>query len=199
MVQPKKSYTVICEGISEYAYIQQLNRWLNDNDYSCVLLPKPAGSGHFTAVQRKYQSEKRANPKQDIIIWVDKDTYVRNDAKDRENYEHKSKKMPDFQFSVMNFEDFLVLHLDSYVLENWFQICSRHRHHIKPMTENIYLPLLCQHIFNNYVKGELPFDIDTNSLTKLLRNNKGKHFFRSNFVDLLEELMSKHKPDEVKQ
>lgn len=196
MVQPKKSYTVICEGASEYAYIQQLNRWLNDNGYSCVLHPKSANSGHFTVVRQKYQREKQTNPKQDIVIWVDKDTYVRNDANDRENYEHKSPKIPDFKFSVMNFEDFLVLHLDSKTLENWFQICSRHGHQKTPMTEDVYMPLVCQHVFLNYKKGELPFDVDTAKISTLFENNKAKYFFRSNFVDFLEELMCRHRPDE---
>lgn len=190
MTSPKQPYIIICEGNSEYAYIQKLNRFLSENNHNFTLIAKIVGTGHYKEVQRKYRSERKNNPKLPIEIWVDKDTYVRNDEGDRDNYAHKSSKIPDFLFSTMNFEDFLVLHTDKQTLEKWFQICSRQHHHITPMKESGYLPLVKQHLFPNYTKGDIPFDITTERLEQLFKNkNKSEYFFRCEFADLLEKLI----------
>ena len=146
------------------------------------------GCGHFTAVQQKYRVEKRNNPKSDIRIWVDRDTYIRNDCGDGEKYQEKPQYLPDFIFSVMNFEDFLAMHLDETVLENWFQVCSREKHNITPMTEDKYLPLVRQHLFDNYEKGDTPFEITETRLKNLFSNN-AKYFFNCDFANFLQELM----------
>ncbi|MBE6446235.1 MAG: hypothetical protein E7021_02410 [Alphaproteobacteria bacterium] len=192
MTAPKRPYIIICEGNSEYAYIQKLNRFLVENNYNFTLIAKIVGTGHYKSVQKKYLYEHKNNPKLPIKIWVDKDTYVRNDEGDRDNYEHKSST--DFLFSIMNFEDFLALHTDEKTLENWFQICSRKRHHISPMKEAEYLPLVKEHLFPNYTKGDIPFEITSEKLEQLFKQkNNPKYFFRCGFADLLEELMKESK------
>lgn len=192
IVAKKASYIIVCEGSSEIAYIQNLNRFLDDNGYGFILIPKIVGCGHFNSVQNKYRSEKKKNPKADVLIWVDKDTYHRNDVGDGKKYENKSKTLPDFMFSVMNFEDFLALHTDEGVLENWFQVCSREKHHINPMTEERYMPLFKAHMFTNYQKGDIPFVINEERLNNLFKNN-AKYFFNCGFASFLQNLMSDNK------
>lgn len=193
MVSAKKvAYIIVCEGNSEKAYIQNLNRFLDDNGYGFTLIPKIVGCGHFTRVQAKYRQEKKNNPKADIRIWVDNDTYKRNDARDGDKYQKKSKHLPDFMFSVMNFEDFLALHSDGKILENWFQVCSREKHHIKPMIEEKYMPLVRKHLFKDYQKGDIPFAINEERLNNLFRNN-ALYFFNCGFVNFIQELMGRYK------
>ena len=188
MTAPKRPYIIICEGTSEYAYIQKLNRFLVENNYDFTLNAKIVGSGHYKPIQKKYLYERKNNPKLPIKIWVDKDTYVRNDEGDRENYEKKPSKIPDFLFSTMNFEDFLALHTDKETLEHWFQICSRKKHHITPLKESDYLPLVKEHLFANYSKGDIPFEITSEKLEQLFKQ-KEEYFFRCGFADFLEKLI----------
>ena len=196
MTQTNTSYIVVCEGNSEYAYIQKLNRFFAENGYACIINPKRVDCGHFNEVQRKYKTEKKNNPRTTIYIWVDKDTYVRNDCGDKDKYESKANNLPKFMFSTMNFEDFLAMHQDAKTLDNWYQVCSRQKHHINPMTEGIYIALVEQHLFKDYKKGDIPFDITEDCLKTLFVNNKGKHMFRCDFADFIEMLISKHMPVE---
>lgn len=193
MTATKRPYIIICEGNSEYTYIQKLNRFLSENDYNFTLNAKIVGTGHYKAVQKKYRDERKNNPKLPIEIWVDKDTYVRNDEGDKDNYKNKSSKIPDFLFSTMNFEDFLALHTDKKTLENWFQICSRKKHHITPMKETEYLPLVKENLFSNYNKGDIPFEITQDRLKQLFKQkNIPEYFFRCDFADLLEKLIKEN-------
>lgn len=189
------SYIVICEGNSEYAYIQKLNRFLSENGYTFILNPKIVGCGHFKDVQRRYKIEKKNNTRTPIVIWVDKDTYIRNDCGDKDNYEAKNDNLPKFMFSIMNFEDFLALHTKPNKLEKWFQVCSRQKHHITPMKEDVYLPLVQKHLFADYKKGDIPFDINMQALNALFSNNEAPFIFRCDFADFIKELMQKHTPN----
>ena len=187
MTAPKRPYIIICEGNSEYAYIQKLNRFLSENNYNFTLIAKIVGTGHYKSVQQKYLYEHKNNPKLPIKIWVDKDTYVRNDEGDKDNYAHKSAKIPDFLFSMMNFEDFLALHTDK-------KTCSRRKHHLSPMKETEYLPLVKEYLFPNYSKGDIPFEITSERLEQLFKQKDIKeYFFRCGFADLLEELIKTSK------
>lgn len=190
MTVTRRPYIIICEGNSEYAYIQKLNRFLSENGYDFTLIAKRVGTGHYKEVQKKYNIERKNNPKLPIEIWVDKDTYIRNDEGDGDKYAQKPSKIPDFLFSVMNFEDFLALHTDKDILENWFQICSRNKHHITPLKESEYLPLVKEHLFPNYNKGDIPFEITSEKLEQLFKQKSSQnYFFRCGFADLLEKLI----------
>ncbi len=195
MPLPKKNYLVVCEGKSELVYIQELNRFLDDNNYNFTLIPKMVGCGHYTEVIRKYKKVKESNKKADIIIWVDKDTYFRNDKNDKDKYARKSNKIPDFYFSTQNFEDFLVLHLDTKILNDWMNICFQRNHHKIPMKKDTYLPLFQQHLFPNYNKGNLPFEITAELLKCLFKNNKDNRvFFKCQFASFIKEKMDKYSP-----
>ncbi len=187
----KSSYIIVCEGVSEYTYLQKLNRFLRANGYSFTFVSKVVGSGHFKEVQKKYRAERRNNHAFPIQIWVDKDTYIRNDAGDKKSYEQKNKTVPDFLFSCMNFEDFLTLHMERDVLEKWYRVCCKVNHHRVPLREKVYLPLLKKHVFPAYQKGDIPFDITLERLQCLFKHKDVPEYcFRCGFADFLENLMS---------
>jgi len=189
----KRVYLIVCEGLSEKAYIQELNKFLNKNGFSFTLVPYVIGSGHYRAAIKKYKSVKKDNPKQDIKIWVDKDTYIRNDQNDSLLYDSKSNNIPHFFFSLQNFEDFLAMHTDDTKLDIWSQICSKYSHHINPMQEKTYLPLFKEYLFEEYEKEQIPFEINEEKLKNLFIHNHSKScFFKCDFASFIEKLMEIH-------
>ncbi len=182
----KKTYVIVCEGNSENAYIQELNRFLDDGDYSFTFVSNPIRNGHYKAVTSKYQDVKRKSPRSDIFIWVDKDTYQRNDDNDGDNYSRKPSKFPDFMFSFFNFEDFLVMHMDEMIVLKWQDICEKHGHFENPMYSEQYMPLLRENIFPNYKKGEIPFEITKENFENLLRNQQNLNIkFKCDFAEMI--------------
>jgi hypothetical protein len=139
---------IVCEGFSEVAYIQQLNRLLRELNVSINLCPKKVGTGEYKSVMARYKIESKNNLRTKVLVWVDYDIYVRNCIQD---------KVP-FMFNKQNFEDFLFLHLDDDKLNVWLSICQAHNHFSEPMYSEEYMPLVRQH-FSNYQKGDLPFDV----------------------------------------
>ena len=87
---------VICEGRSEFAYVQSLNRILTTVEGRAAFVPKSADCGNFSAIKRCYQKQKKSNRESEILIWVDRDIYVRSKA-EIEAYA-KKKNIPDFFF-----------------------------------------------------------------------------------------------------
>lgn len=186
----KEIYFIICEGNSEFAYIQELNRYLENNNYLFILNPIRIGNGHFKAVRKKYNDFKKANPRnQNIIVWVDKDVYIRNDNGDKKAYENKWD-VPNFIFNLNNFEDFLVMHMPTHILEKWQDICRKKKHFEKPLCEDEYLPLYQKSVFPKYEKGNIPFEIKDEYIQQALLNQKNTNIlFKSDFLDLLSDLI----------
>ena len=183
---------IFCEGASEKAYLQELNRYLDDKDYPFIFVAKPINNGHYKPATLKYKSVKKDNPHSDIHIWVDKDTYIRNDEGDGDKYKNKPKTIPDFLFSYNNFEDFLSMHLPDDLLAKWQNICSSNNHFENPMHSVTYEPLYNDNIINGYKKGEMPFAIDGGHIEKLLQNQENKGiYFKSDLAILLRTLCNK--------
>lgn len=179
----KTAYLVVCEGKSENTYLKELSRYLENNDYSFTFVPKPIGSGHCTQTLRRYNQEKRKSPKNNIIIWVDKDTYIRNDNNDKDNYE-RSKKQSLFLFSYYNFEDFLVMHLNEEKVLHWQRICDQQGHFQRPLYSEQVEKLIKQHIFPDYQKGQIPFEITEDHITNLVMNQNNPAIkFKSDFIE----------------
>lgn len=180
---PKIVYLVVCEGKSEKIYLQELNRFLEDNDYPFSFIPKPIGSGHYVQAIKTYNQEKKKSPKDNIIIWLDKDTYIRNDRNDKDNYE-RSEKQSLFFFSYYNFEDFLVMHLDEEQVLQWQRICDQQAHFQCPLYSEQVERLIKQHIFPDYQKGQIPFEITEKHITNLVKNQNNPAIkFKSDFVE----------------
>jgi hypothetical protein len=188
----KKHIIILCEGKSERAYIQEFNRYMRNNKFACDLHATVVGTGVYGAIERVYKDEHKKNPKQRIEIWIDKDIYLRN-RELQERYKNKLEYMPDFRFNYMNFEDFLIMHLEANKLAEWESLCGGQGHFDEPMTAAVYEPLLREHMFRGYKKGNLPEqfgDITQACLTRLFENNKDKNIpFRSDFADFLEGIL----------
>ena len=165
----KKVYFVLCEGSSERAYIQELNRYFNRENYPFTLVPKSLGGGAYKLVIKRYKLEKKENKRIKFLIWIDKDIYKRNDNRNQDQYLNKPKNIPNFYFSYMNFEDFLSLHNSEWA-KKWREICEERNHFEYPMYEREYLPLWLEHIKPYYKKGELPFPITSEVLNCLFEN-----------------------------
>ena len=192
MTAPKEVYIIVCEGGSEKAYLQEINRYLDINDYPFTFVAKPINNGHFKPAKIKYREVKEQNPKNNICIWVDKDTYIRNDEGDREKYLHKPKDIPNFMFNYQNFEDFLAMHMPDDILQKWQKICHHHNHFEHPLHAETYIPLYRQHVNCSYEKATMPFAIDKDNISNALKNQKDSNCrFRSDFLDFLKTLIEK--------
>lgn len=186
------AYVIVSEGSSERAYIQQLRSFLankmpvaDDFRPRLDLIPKVtnngAGGGQFALVQQTYRKCRKADKRTPIMVWVDADIYVRNEGvveeRNAKNYAGK-KNLPDFLFSVMNFEDFLALHFDDDIFEKWYEAFSP-QHFKVPMHGSQHMPIFVkiwqEHANRNsckpYSKGDLPSGfISVHSLKNLMRH-----------------------------
>jgi hypothetical protein len=171
MPQQHKTYLVVCEGPSETAYLQELNRFFRESQINILFVPKSSNGGKYSLVEKKYREIYKNNKKSQIMIWVDYDIYWRNDQENRESYAAKSSKIPDFLFSRMNFEDYLTLHLEDRELKKWIIQCESHKHFTNPMHSTVYEPLFKDSLFENYKKGDMPFSITQERLNRLFEKN----------------------------
>jgi hypothetical protein len=179
------SYIMVCEGRSEFVYLQRLQSFLDSQasgwNVPLNFIPKiPAnpdgdesGGGFYTNVTRCYRRQRNENKKLQIEVWVDDDIYVRQgSARERKNRESclgKPIGIPDFLFSFHNFEDFIALHLDDAAIECWHTSFDT-AHAAHPLHSVDYLPLY-DSVFPGYRKGDLPPDFITReSLLRLKAN-----------------------------
>ena len=174
---------VICEGDSEKAYIQNINRILHyKNSYGGALFkPIPVNTGYFDKVKIKYRTEKKNNQNSTIVIWLDYDIYKRNSKKCMDFYMNR-KGIPDFLFSHMNFEDFLILHENEETISKWKKLSGDHFE--EPMQSSEYQNKFKQ-IMPNYKKGELTPPIDKNRFETMLRNLESGKFYKNDFGKFL--------------
>lgn len=190
-------YRLICEGPSEWTYLQRLAAFIVDKlppmedgftprlSFSPSVTNDKIGGGSFKLVQRAYRKVWPQNKKLPLRIWVDCDIYIRNSsACERANaagYAQK-KTMPDFNFMVMNFEDFIAMHFPDDVFEAWKVEMQNAGHFTVPLHSVDYEPLfekIWQQFLQSvgssgvesYKKGSLPEDFVTEvSLTNMLRH-----------------------------
>ncbi len=183
----KIPYIIICEGQSEYAYLQELNRFLRNIDFSITFIPKIIGTGHCNDAISKYKQIKKDSPRSShIYIWVDKDTYMRNNCNYGDNYQKKSSNIPNFLFSYYNFEDFLVMHLEEKDVLLWQNICQNHNHFTNPIHSEQIESLIKQNIFSGYKKGKIPFIITQKHIDNLLQHQENHDIkFKCDFAKLL--------------
>ena len=143
------------------------------------------GGGAFGLVHRTFREVSPHNRKIPLMIWVDRDIYVRNSNRSERasasSYAGK-RTVPDFHFSVMNFEDFLALHFDAGLFEMWKEILDKHGHFVVPLCSDAYdelwRPIWEEFIHvhpevghGGYKKGSLPEGfVSLASLRNLRRN-----------------------------
>lgn len=144
---------IIVEGPSERAYMQRLMSFLESDmpldvdGYSSRLVFYPTvtnnriGGGSYNLVYRTYREVSPRNLRTPLMIWVDRDIYVRNSNRSERasaaGYANKGT-LPDFYFSVMNFEDFLALHFESELFNRWKESLNQNQHFAVPLHGDDY-------------------------------------------------------------
>jgi hypothetical protein len=173
-------YFIVCEGESEWVYLQRLQGFLDRQPVQefdlCFIAPQRgiAKGGAFTKLRRHYNATLKSNRNVAIKIWADFDLYHRNDQKCAEHYAAKAAGIPDFHFSFHNFEDFYALHFDGAALQDWLQFggVAGKRHFSAPLHSNGYMSAI-KRIFPGYTKGELPGDFVSWDSLRNLKSNLG--------------------------
>ena len=188
---------IIVEGPSERAYMQRLASFLesemplDEDGFSSRLVFYPTmtnnriGGGSYNLVHKAYKTLCPQNPKTPLMVWVDLDIYIRN-SNQRERasavgYKNKGK-MPDFHFSVMNFEDFLALHFDEGLFVCWKMTFDLAGHFVVPLHSDkydklwqpIWTKFLIKHPevgIGEYKKGSIPEGFITSRALNNLRRN----------------------------
>ena len=136
-------YIVVCEGKSEWTYVQSLNRLFRelpteagDGVIPLVLVPKPppegVGNGHHAQLVRALKKARKDNPRTDTLVWTDADLYVRP-GRDQDRFFADETFAALFRFSTFNFEDFLVLHEDDETFDRWKETFSSFEHFSAPL------------------------------------------------------------------
>ena len=117
------------------------------------------------------------------MIWLDDDKFKRGELK-KDILEKQLGKFASIHktvkiiYSYENFEDFLSMHLEQKLFEQWERICLEQNHFETPMISTVYEPLI-RTIIKGYSKEKLPseihIDIDTIKILKERQNNKNFH------------------------
>lgn len=181
-------YVIVCEGKSEWTYLQRLKGFLDDQavDQGAYLpalqLIGPynavAKGGRFGTLKQQYKAtcKTERNKAGFIRIWADFDLYLRNDKNNATAYKSKGASgIPHFHFSFHNFEDFYALHLDDASFQRWIAFgqqsrSGRQSHFAWPFHSEEYLQEF-RRIVPDYRKGEIPSDfVSWTSLNNLRRN-----------------------------
>ena len=221
-------YIVVNEGASERTYLQSLRSFFANHmpldEYFCPrldLIPKVTnsgiGGGAFQLVRKTFRVCRQADRHASIVIWVDADIYVRNatvsERRNAEAYAHKGN-LPDFCFSVMNFEDFLALHFDDDIFDRWYDVFKAAGHFNTPLSGEAYAPVFAP-IWTSqiarwgisqteYAKGDLPTDfISVETLCNMMRHasdSRMQALFRANtssqtFAEFLTDCLREQYPE----
>lgn len=172
-------HIIVCEGESEWSYLQRLQSFFDQQALADESFEPPlrliapqqsiAKGGKFSTLKRQYSSTRTRNRNASIQIWADFDLYHRNDQRCADDYARKSAGIPNFLFSYHNFEDFLALHWDGSHFQDWLTFGSN-GHFATPLHSVGYLPEI-KKIFPGYGKGVLPANFITWDALKNLKRN----------------------------
>lgn len=185
-----RTIIAICEGMSEYAYFQELNRVFEDENIPLRFVARQADSGHYTSVYSKYTSERKNNPKSEIIIVVDYDIYQNNQSNNRDKYIKKPKRIPDFKFNYQNYEDASVLYLSKNDIRKWQAVCEKYNHFSNPISSDKHFELFKNTMLNSYNKGDFPFkEFNINTVVNAINNNTSDTKIHSDFLDYLKDVL----------
>lgn len=177
-----KRHLIVCEGESEWSYLQRLQAFLDDQAVPPGAFEAPlrfigpahavAKNGAFGKIKNAYNQTRKRNKTASIQVWADFDLYHRNDKRCGDHYTAKSPGTPDFLFSFHNFEDFFAIHHDGTALAEWARFGGPmgQQHFSNPLHSGGYLPEI-QRIFPGYAKGGLPADFVSWQSLRNLRAN----------------------------
>lgn len=189
MASPK-NIVVVCEGESEWTYLQRLNSALAGEPFPEGWVEPPVrfigrpkktgvGNGAFKAVERELRKEMKSSPSAEKWVLVDADLYVCNYKACGTNYRKRAMWIPPFHFTVFNFEDFLALHLNDEGFRRWVEVMTEAGHFKEPLHWNDYKGHF-EKVMPGYRKGGLPADF----VTLVSLGNLSRHLSQMPAVDL---------------
>jgi hypothetical protein len=177
---PCTRYIIVCEGESEWAYVQRLQSFIDQQQLPTGAFEPPlrliaserviVKGGSFGKLKNRYNRTRAQNKKSSIQIWADFDLYHRNYNSCADHYALKTAGIPDFLFSYHNFEDFFALHWDGNSFQEWLNF-GNHGHFTTPLHAIGYLPEI-KRIFPGYDKGEVPAGFITWAALNNLKRNR---------------------------
>lgn len=176
---------ILCEGKSEFAYIQTLNRlfkYCDEKSMCAVFKAVCINSGNWKNVIDLYKTNQKNNKGCLVLSFIDYDMYCRCKENKKMICEGCSVAKS-ILFSYMNFEDILMLHLDEIILKKWIKKCTKVNHFEKPLVEEKYLEVFESFRKKNkkifpeewrapYSKGDLPFDLSKDRILIMIQNLK---------------------------
>jgi len=176
---PCTRHLIVCEGESEWTYLQRLQSFLNQQEVEGGGFEPPlifvaparaiAKTGSFGKIVTTFKKTRRENRTRSVRIWTDFDLYHRDDNNCAAHYAQKPQGIPNFLFSCHNFEDFYALHWDGTALQDWLNFGNR-GHFATPLHADGYLPEI-KRIFPGYGKGSLSPDFLTWDRLRNLKQN----------------------------
>lgn len=179
---PVTRHLIVCEGESEWTYLQRLQSFLDREGVPPGAFETPlrfigpehamAKNGSFGRLVSTFNRTRSANRRHSIQVWADFDLYHRNDNHCATHYAAKPDGIPDFLFSFHNFEDFYALHFAGDALAEWLKFGGRSglHHFTTPLHSDGYLPEI-KRIFPGYKKNDLPADFVTLASLRNLKTN----------------------------
>ncbi len=166
-VEPFRKIYVICEGLSEVAYLSQWNALLRERDVRCSFSPMNAEG--CSPRKLKGKMRERRWEKRDIKYFlIDRDQFSEAHA--------GLAGLGTLLLNTQNFEDFLSLHLPFEQAAEWCGICVEHGHFKHAMRADDYEPLfqgVFQRRYSYYRKGHLPTGFVCEETIDHLKSNYG--------------------------
>lgn len=192
-MEQKEIIYILCEGNSETNYITRLNKFLDNEGYNftfqsenlhgSLLSKTDTEKSAYNKITNKFKNLLSKSKKGLFVIWLDDDVFKRQQLKKDilenllKNFNSIHKKIK-IIYSYENFEDFLSMHLEQELFEQWERICLEQNHFETPMISTVYEPLI-RTIIKGYSKEKLPseihIDVDTIKILKERQNNKNFH------------------------
>ena len=196
MEKKVKIYHIVCEGSSEVAYLNELNKYIREAALKIVLVSHNLnGISSYNKIRNDYlkvrKHVKNKKNTDDIFIWLDNDVFKREKLS-KNKLQQILMGFSGIKYNYENFEDFLVMHLSDEKIREWRKICIGQNHFNIPMNGEVVEKLI-KSIIPDYLKGSLPKEIQSNlgeSLIRLYENQKNSTVeFRSDFADVIKQLL----------
>lgn len=199
MAKTLKIYHIICEGSSEVAYLNELNKYIRSFGFGEHFSIKtynlngvfPYGKSPYKHVKNEYDKAiKNKQEADEVFVWLDNDVFKRGELL-KDALQQKLKGFSGMKYNYENFEDFLVMHLLDKQVQDWHEICVKERHFDIPMFGEKVGKLITS-IIPGYAKGSLSQAIQINGefLNRLYKNQENSKIkFTSDFVDVIKQLV----------
>jgi len=188
---------ILCEGKTEYNYVQSLNKLLRQHGDCNALLFIPNNlegklthkncKARITNKIKKLHKDSRATA---CYAWLDYDIFQRLHEENRRQKILESLNNIKFQtnnirciFNHMNGEDFIILHKENNIIKQWENVCIENNHFKNPMPSKDYLTKF-KELVPKYKKGDTPA-LTPELLNQCINNIQDSSILFKSDVDIL--------------